>query len=84
MLPNSSFLVSVEGMTLILVLGRKDVRAAKVFMAAGPDAMTRDWPGRGQARWISKSMLIVGCLLKITKVELDLGVISTKLRSLGY
>jgi len=59
-------------MTLILVLGRKDVRAAKVFMAAGPDAMTRDWPGRGQARWISKSMLDV-CLLKITKVEVDLG-----------
>jgi hypothetical protein len=67
-----SFLVSVEGMTLILVLGRKDVRAAKVFMAAGPDAMTRDWPGRGQARWISKSMLDV-CLLKITNVEVDLG-----------
>ena len=62
MLPNSTFSVT-GGMTLILVLGRRDVRAAKVFMAEGPDAMTRDWPGRGQARWISKSMLVVGCWL---------------------
>jgi len=48
--------------TLTLALGSKVVRRSKVFMAEGPDAMTRDWPGRGQARWISKSILIVDCL----------------------
>ena len=43
------------------------MRRYRVFKAEGPDAMTRDWPGLGQARWISKSMLDVLFVEKYNK-----------------